>query len=201
MHAAPRSLIETQHGLVTSRQARQNGLDFNDVERLVRAGAWLPLRRGVYVESAYWHALDQFRGQPLLRARAAQLTLRSAFVFSHDSAALAHDMGVPHAEALVHVTRPKVHGDRVRAGVKHHLAPYSPDQVTEAAGLPVLDVVRTALDMAREHGVMAGVAACDQALRRGATRAQLRQEASRMRCWPHSRTVLVQDIGDRCLKT
>jgi hypothetical protein len=187
---AARALVDSQHGLVTSLQARERGLTFLDIERLVGSGVWLPLRRGVYIEAQHWHALDPYREQPLMRVRAAQLTLRSTFVFSHDSSALAHDLGVPDsARALVHVTRPKVHGDRVRAGVKHHLAPYSPDQVTTAADLPVLDVARTAIDMAREHGEMAGVAACDQALQRGVTRAQLRNVIEAMHCWPMSRTM------------
>lgn len=190
MFLAARSLIDAQHGLITAVQAKERGLASADIERLVDSGAWLRVRRGVYVEADAWQGLDPYRDQPLMRVRAAQLTLWSSFVFSHDSAALVHGMGVPDAaRALVHVTRPKVHGDRVRAGVKHHLAPYSPVQVTEKAGLKVLDIPRTALDMAREHGVMAGVAACDQALRRGATRAQLRQAMDAMHCWPGSRVM------------
>jgi hypothetical protein len=195
---AARALIEKQHGLITARQATEGGLTSADIERLVARGDWLRLRRGVYVEADVWQALDPYRGQPLMRVRAVQLSLRSSFVFSHDSAALAHDMGIPDSSrALVHVTRRKVHGDRVRAGVKHHLAPYAPGQVSQAAGLAVLDVPRTALDMAREHGVMAGVAACDQALRRGHTRAQLRQLAAEMYCWPESRTMRTAiDLAD-----
>ena len=72
----------------------------------------------------------------------------------------------------MHITRRKVHGDADRAGIKHHLAPYTADQVTVVDGLPVLDLARTALDMAREHGLVAGVACCDAALRLGASRAR-----------------------------
>ena len=185
------SLVESQHGLVTRRQALQSGLDDPDLRRLVARGEWIRLRRGVYVEAARWHSLDPYREQPLLRVRAAQLTLCCRrYVFSHDSAALALGMGIPSAAgALVHVTHPKVHGDAARAGVKHHLAPYAVDQVRLVAGLPVLDLARTALDMAREHGLVAGVACCDHALRAGASRAQLADARAAMWCWPGSRVM------------
>ena len=91
--------------------------------------------------------------------------------------------------ALVHVTRTKVHGDANRAGIKHHLAPYAADQVRDMGDLRVLDPARTALDMAREHGLVAGVACCDAALRTGTTRADLDRARQAMRCWPGSRVM------------
>lgn len=165
-------------------------MDERDIRRLLKRGVWVRLRRGVYVERAVWDGLDVFRGRPLLHVRGARLELQRPHVVSHDSSALAHDMGVPDAvKALVHVTHRKVHGDAVRAGVKHHLAPYLDEQVTHASGLPALDVPRTVLDLAREHGLVAGVAACDQALRRGVTRSQLKAARAHMWCWPGSRTM------------
>lgn len=179
-----------EYGLVTRRMAVEAGLDDVDLCRLKDAGHLVWLRRGVYVDSEVWEALDPFRGQPLLRVRAAQLTLQCEHVLSHDSAALVLDLGIPDArQALVHITRPKVHGDGVRAGVKHHLAPYSPDQVVGAEGLRVLDPARTALDMAREHGLVAGVACCDAALRSGTTRRELEAARLGMWCWPGSRVM------------
>ena len=119
-------------------------------------------------------------------------------MLSHDSAALVLGLGVPDARrALVHVTRPKVHGDAVRAGVKHHLAPYHQSQVREADGLRILDPARTALDMAREHGLVAGVACCDRALRAGVTRSELDRARAAMWCWPGSRVMdRVLDLAD-----
>lgn len=182
--------LADEHGLITRARAVAAGLDDRDIRRLVKNGDWQPLRRGVYVESALWRDLDAWRGQPLLRVHAARRVLRSPHVVSHDSSALAHGLGVPDAtRSLVHVTRRKVHGDAVRAGVKHHLAPYRDDQVVRASDLPVLDVARTALDLAREHGLAAGVAACDQALRRGVTRGVLQETRSAMWCWPESRVM------------
>jgi hypothetical protein len=179
-----------EHGLITRRTATEAGLADADLRRLLHDGELLRLRRGVYVEADRWQALDRFRGRPMLRVRAAQLSLRCEHVLSHDSAALALGLGCPDVDrALVHVTRRKVHGDAVRAGVKHHLAPYSPAQVLVVDGLRVLDPARTALDMAREHGLVAGVACCDAALRAGATRADLDAARSAMWCWPGSRVM------------
>lgn len=184
-------MFADQHGLITRRQARAAGLLDPDLRALVARGEWIRLRRGVYVEAVHWASLDPFRAQPLLRVRAARLTLACRpLVFSHDSAALVHGMGIPDAAgALVHVSHPKVHGDAVRAGVKHHLAPYTADQVVLVDGLWVLDPARTALDMAREHGLMAGVASCDRALRMGSARSQLREARAAMWCWPGSRVM------------
>lgn len=183
------ALMQRQHGLVTSRQLSDAGLDPNDVRRLLRQGRLVRLRRGVYADGEAWVAADQFRGQPILRIRAAGLGLRAEdYVFSHDSAAIALRIGAPDPRtSVVHVSRPKVHGDADRNGVKHHLAPYRPQDVTEVDGLRLLAMPRTALDMAREHGRAHGLAACDAALRQGASRSQLVDQLSTMVAWPHSR--------------
>lgn len=183
--------IHRQHGLVTSRQLAESGHGAADVRRLVRAGRLVAVRRGVYADAEVWQAADPWRARPLLRVRAAGLVLRcDDYVYSHDSAALVLQMGVPRpTDCLVHITRHKVHGDAERAGIKHHRAPYRPQDVVEVDGLRVLEPARTALDMTREHGRAAGLAACDAALRRGVSRADLVQVLERMPCWPHSRTM------------
>lgn len=180
--------LRSQHGLITFAQLRDVGIDATDVRRLVRRGDLVRLRRGVYVDVETWQGSDPYREQPMLLMRAAQHTLTSQFVFSHDSAAIVQRMGAPDPRrSLVHITRPKVHGDAVRAGVKHHLAPYREGDVVESDGLRVLTVARTALDMAREHGRAHGLAACDAALRAGTRRHELDEVLARMQSWPHSR--------------
>ena len=181
--------MQKQHGLVTARQLSRAGLDPNDVRRLVRAGQLVGLRRGVYADGEAWRAADPFRQQPLLRVRAARMSLTStAYAFSHDSSAIVLGMGAPDPRsALVHLSRSKVHGDAVRAGVKHHLAPYRAEDLEHVDDLPVLGRARTALDMVREHGRAHGLAACDAALRAGVTRAELVDVLSTMTAWPHSR--------------
>lgn len=183
------ALVGRQHGLVTARQMCEVGLDAHDVDRLVRAGRLVRLRRGVYVDTDAWEGLDPFRERPVLRMRAAQLSLTStSYAFSHDSSSIVLGLGAPDPRsALVHLSRTKVHGDAVRAGVKHHLAPYLPGDVDEVDGLRVLDRPRTALDMVREHGRADGLAACDAAMRHGVTREDLSERLARMKDWPHSR--------------
>lgn len=166
------ALMDTQHGLITACQLRAADLTANDVRGLLRARKLLRIRHGIYVDAGAWEGLDPFREQPVLRMRAAAMSLTSTtYAFSHDSSAIALGMGAPDPRtALVHVSRTKVHGDAVRAGVKHHLAPYLPGEVVTIEGLPVLDPARTALDMVREHGRAHGLAACDAAMRHGVSR-------------------------------
>lgn len=173
-------------GLFTAHDARRWGVPDDEVARLLRAGAWVRVRRGVYTTAEEWASLDEYVGRPMWRARAAHLTMRAEHVLSHDSAAreLGLDILAP-AEELVHVTRPRhVIGSRTRYGVKHHGAQYHPSQVVDGGGIPCLDMARTAVDLAREHGLWHGVCACDSALRQGVTRLQLFAAVRPMRCWP-----------------
>lgn len=183
------ALLESQHGLITSRQLARAGLDPNDVRRLLAAERLLRLRRGVYVDREAWDSMEPFRQRPMLMIRAARLSLTApGYAFSHDSSAIILGLGAPDPRrSLVHVSRPKVHGDRERAGVKHHLAPYRPEDRCIEDGLPLLGRARTALDMTREHGRAHGLAACDAAMRGGVTRAQLLDVLATMAAWPHSR--------------
>jgi hypothetical protein len=69
--------------------------------------------------------------------------------------------------------------------VKHHLAGFADEQVTELNGLRVLDPARTAVDIAREHGSPWGEVACDSAMRLGVARAALEAAYEPMRNWPY----------------
>lgn len=184
-------VLAHQHGLVTTTQARLCGLTDEALAHAVRRGELVRVRRGVYADAGAWARSDRERhGRLRLRTVAAHLSLRVPHVMSHDSAALLLGLGVPwQSEPLAHVTRQKVHGDRARAGIKHHLAPYSPEQVLSVGGIALLDHARTAVDLAREHGLGAGMAACDEALRWGVPRTALTEAAESMSCWPGVRTV------------
>ncbi len=173
-----------QHGLVTFGQARELGLLDRHVAALVRRARWLRVRRGIFVDADAWAALDPYRGQPLLRVRAAHLVVQHPHWFSHESSALVHDLPLADPQtARVHLTRPRVLGDRAKAGIVHHKAVFRPQQAIVVEGLPVLDLARTACDLARGSGLTAGLAACDAAERRGVTKAQLRAVREQMRCW------------------
>jgi hypothetical protein len=193
--------IEAQlgrHHLVTRRFAIKNGMPPEVVDRLVRSGRWVAVWRGVYAPAEFWDSLDQYVGRPLHRSRAASAHMYSPHVMSHDSAALELGLLVLDAPGqLVHVTRDGVVGSRHRHGVKHHKAPYRPDQIVFVEGRPVLDRARTVVDIARDRGLAAGVVAADSALRQGVTRRQLEEALEPMGCWPHVRLSReVVDLAD-----
>ncbi|WP_193612052.1 hypothetical protein [Nocardioides lijunqiniae] len=133
-----------------------------------------------------WESLDVHVGRPLLRARAASRNMLVPHVMSHDSAALAHGLPIlAAAPELVHITRFGVVGSRTKHGVKHHRAPHRPEELVEIDGIWTLDRARTAVDIAREHGLRHGLAACDSALRLGVSRADLWEAVAPMTCWPY----------------
>lgn len=177
-------VMARQHGLITARQARDLGLADREVARLVRVAAWVRVRHGVYADGEHWASLDPYRGQPLLRVRAAHQVVQRDHWFSHESSALALDIPLPDPRtARVHLTRPRVLGDRAKAGIVHHRAVFLPEQATVSAGLPVLGMARTACDLARGSGLTAGLAACDHAMRHGVTKAELLAVREQMWCW------------------
>lgn len=186
MNAAIAALMSRQNGLVLRRQAVAAGLAPRQVDRLVKDGEWVAVRRGVYCTAGLWADLGDHEGRPRLRAVAASRNMFVPHVLSHDSAALLHGMPILRAEPeIVHVTRFGALGSRTEHGVKHHLAPHVPEQLVEIDGLWVLDRARTAVDIAREHGERHGLAACDSARRLGVTQAELEEALAAMTSWPH----------------
>ena len=181
------ALAAGQSGLVTRRQAVTCGYTERELRTHTAVnGAWVVVRRGVYVERAVWDRLDDHDGPWRLRDRAAQLVMTAEHLLSHDSAARSLDLPylAPRLR-LVHVTRPGVGGSRTEHGVKHHLSRLTPEQHRADDGLLVTSVARTAVDLAREHGFQIGVTACDAALRRGVMRTELAAQLTSMTCWPH----------------
>ncbi|MDQ4052960.1 MAG: type IV toxin-antitoxin system AbiEi family antitoxin domain-containing protein [Actinomycetota bacterium] len=184
MHPGVQARFATRHGLITRAEALDLDVSPLDIAHLVRTGHWVIVRRGVYAEAALWDSLDEYAGQPLLRARAAVRKMRRSWVLSHDSSAHALGMAIlTPDEPFVHVTRPGFTGAWTEFGVKHHLARYQPEQVTVVDGLRVLDPARTAVDIARERGLHHGVVACDAAMRMGTPRAALMAAYEPMRSW------------------
>ncbi len=184
MHPQVLATMAANGGLITRAQALDAGLSPSAITALLR-DEWVVVRRGVYAERRVWERLDEYRGRPRLRTRAALLKMGRGWVLSHDSSA--HEQGLdilapgrPH----VHVTRPGHTNAWTKYGVKHHLAGFVPDQVVVVEGLRCLDLPRTACDIARERGVQHGVCAMDAALRRGVPRAALLAASAVMDYWP-----------------
>jgi hypothetical protein len=179
------AVAATQGGVFTRAQAMDAGYRAPELRGLTGArGEWVVVRRGVYAARSTWDGLDRYAGPQLAAAWAAHVTIGVDHVMSHDSAA--HAWGLPvvlAGDPLVHITRPGVWGSRTEHGVKHHLALEFPE-VETAAGLPVTGLARTAMDLAREHGVASGAAAADRAMRWGVIRDDFADVLQQMRCWP-----------------
>lgn len=176
-----------QHGLVTRAQAIAAGYTERELRTLTsHRGAWVTVRRGVYMRRDEWESLDEREARPLRRTLAAHLAMTQAHVVSHTSAGLLLGLSMLRPpDDLVHITRPGVTGSRTEHGVKHHLAGFTGDQVVEIDGVPALDLARTAVDIGREHGYLHGLVACDSAMQLGATKPQLRTAVDAMEHWPH----------------
>ncbi len=180
------AVAATQSGLVLRRQAIAAGYRERELRTLTGVrGSWVVVRRGVYVDRTTWDAVGE-DGRWRLRDLAAHLTMTAPHVFSHDSAARALELPfLRPAQMLSHVTRPGVWGSRTEHGVKHHLSRQQPRLGATVDGVPVTGLARTAVDLGREHGFVTGVTACDAALRRGVSRAELESEVAAMWCWPN----------------
>jgi hypothetical protein len=198
-----RAVMAANGGLATWAELRDAGLTSAQVRHLVRSRVIVPLRRGLYVDGEYWRSLDPYREQHRVRTRAVVRGLKRGFVVSHDSSAHEHAMDIlvppiPHT----HITRPGSSTAWTRYGVKHHYAGFKDSQVQVVEGLEVLDIPRTAVDVAREHGEPYGEIACDAAMRAGVTRAALREACERMTCWPHiQRTRRAVEFADAGAQT
>jgi hypothetical protein len=162
-----------------------------EIVRLVRGGRWSIVRRGVYADSDLVASMTTLGQQQRLRDRAACLRISVPFVRSHETAALELGSGVllPPGR-ITHVTRPCV-GTHRKWGVKHHLAPYRPEDVVEVDGLRLLSPARTAIDIAREHGSPYGEVAIDRVRWAGTSLLELENILDRMTHWPDHRRAVV----------
>ncbi|MFJ2754617.1 type IV toxin-antitoxin system AbiEi family antitoxin domain-containing protein [Nocardioides sp. NPDC087217] len=188
MNPRIQAIMAANHGLITRDQALTAGLDLNAIHRYLESDTWTVVRRGVYAERTYVESITLPTEKRRLRDRAACAAITVPFVRSHETAALELEMGIllP-MKPQTHVTRQPVVGTHNKWGVKHHLAPYSDDQVTRANGFDVLGPARTAIDIAREHGRPYGVVAVDSARRMGASVNELWEILDHMRHWPNRR--------------
>ncbi|MEN8675303.1 type IV toxin-antitoxin system AbiEi family antitoxin domain-containing protein [Nocardioides sp.] len=186
MYARLAQVLASQGGLVTRTQALDRGLSPSRITQLLDTGALVWMVRGVYADGELHAGLDEFRGLPLLRVRATLLAKHHSWVLSHDSAAL--ELGMPLIDprvSLVHLTRPGFGAAWTRAGVAHHYGRFAAGELqTSETGYRHLSIARTAVDIAREHGELAGLVACDWSLRHGVERRALIEAYLPMSHWP-----------------
>jgi hypothetical protein len=184
------ALAARQGGLVTRSQALSAGYSLKEIRTLTKPdGPWVVVRRGVYGEREVVEKAEVWNQKMLLVDRAAHLVMNHPHLMSHDSAARLHGLAMLRpADLLVHITRFGVGGSRTEEGVKHHLTRLGLLDAPVVEGLRATGLARTALDLAREHGYIAGVAACDAVLQRGVEIAELEEHLALMWSWPGVRT-------------
>ncbi|MGH9249053.1 MAG: type IV toxin-antitoxin system AbiEi family antitoxin domain-containing protein [Acidimicrobiales bacterium] len=178
----------SQGGVVLRRQVLAAGISDDEIHRRVRSGAWVAIRRGAYVARNAWLAMDDAAHHRAL-VHAVVANLGGPAVVSHASAAVM--LGLPSWGldlSTVHVTRPPGVSTRSEAGVWHHAAQLSDDQIIEMDGIAVTHPARTVIDTARVTGFEPSVVVADAALRAGlATDGGLLETFGLMRDWPGAR--------------
>jgi hypothetical protein len=129
------------------KDALAAGYHDRDIERHVRSGEWVRIRRGAYVLSEVWAPLDA-AGRHALVARAVLRTARTKVVLSHVSALPEYDAPIWSMPLeAVHLTRLDRHAGRNEAGVQQHQGRLLPDDIVVRNGVPVTSATRLAIDI------------------------------------------------------
>lgn len=174
-----------QGGVFSTSQALKAGYTRDEIRGFIgKRREWVRVRRGVFATAETAEAWSLAERQ-MASDRAASLNMTTAHLLSHDSAARL--LGLPLVstkDSLIHITRPGVEGTRTDCGVRHHLGKMPPGAMSVGA-FRTTDLARTALDIGREHGLVAGVCAADQVLRRGVGGQAFLRELDLMGHWPH----------------
>jgi very-short-patch-repair endonuclease len=130
----------SNHGVATRELLLRHGIAANSIDRLVRTGRLLVLRRGLY----------QIGPLPAAHApeAAAVLACGPHGRVSHTSAAAMHGMQTTsRSSPKVEVTVPRHRRPRIRGVRIHRARTLWPDEVTTFEGMPVTTPARTLLDL------------------------------------------------------
>lgn len=194
--------VQLQSGVFTRAQAMAAGYDEDAIRSQVRRRHWVVLRRGVYVEREVFDATaGDVRARHLLHTWAALLRLDGPVVASHDSGALNLGLRLLEWPTDVHSTRAAAvlrSPDRYD-GLYVHRATLPPHHLHEIEGMPSVAAARAVADIARLHGVRAGVVTADSALQlERCTPDDLREVAADMEGWPNvSEVVRTVELADK----
>jgi hypothetical protein len=174
MHPDLQFVAARRLGVFTAREARMAGYTPEQIAAAVRARAWRPLRRGIYIESPRWAAVaaDE-RLRHLVECVAVLAALGPGPVLSHASAARLHRFVVPRrVDETVRLT--DVVQWRRGRGYRVARAALPEGDVVRLAALSVTSPARTLVDCAREWSLTDAVVAIDAAVQaKVVTRSQL----------------------------
>jgi len=165
----------------------------------VASGDWARARRGAYVDTTPWRALDA-SGRHVVIARAVVRQAQTEVVLSHSSAVPFWDGPTWGLDlGAVHTTRRDGKTGRQEAGVRQHRGLIREEDVSIRYGLEVMSPARTALEVTTVASTEAALVVMNDFLHRGLTTAaavRARYERS-MEQWPHSRaTDIVIRLAD-----
>lgn len=188
------------HGFVTRPQILDCGFDDRAISAALRAGELARIGPGLYAAGPLYRSLDT-SAKHLLRAKAASRRLGSEVVFSHQTAALIHDLPVWGVD-LDHIQGTRLDDGRGRhqAGVAHHTSRLDPSDIGEVDGLLVVSPARAVWDLAVAESTESGLVTADAALNRGLVDDDdLRSEAVNHADWRRARhakmTLSLTDSG------
>ncbi len=162
-----------QDGRVEREALISGGMTAKQSEALCHAGDLHILRRGRYLRSTSWTALD---AQDRHRLRAGELgaSLGGHAAVSHESAALLHGFELPPMTlARVHLTWAGSPGRRGTVNIHPHRGNLDDEDLATIGGTLMTGAARTIFDLARSAPAAVAISAADSALRIG-------------RCSPHS---------------
>jgi hypothetical protein len=182
----------------TLAEAERRGLSVAAVRHALSQRRLVRVRKGLFADATVWYktADDPFL-RHVLEARAAWLAIDRRGWASHYTAAVLNGLPVPRDQpVLVTISQAtRAEGRRLnRPVLRLRTAQVDPRDVGAEWGMAVLNPARTALDVARLHGLEAGLVLADAALASGwATAADLDRIAAAMVGWISTRARLVAE--------
>ncbi|MEO5533509.1 MAG: hypothetical protein ABIR17_00055 [Pseudolysinimonas sp.] len=154
--------------LILSRRLRVEGDSTLGLERGARSGVFVRVRPGAYLPTREWEAMDD-RTRHRVSMDAFAMTSARRVVFAVESAAALH--GIPIVggwPAHPRVVSEADYSRRTRVGVEARWRPVSDMEVVSIGGMRATSLARTALDIAAERDLVAGVVALDHVIHSGA---------------------------------
>lgn len=154
----------SEYGILLSSDASTGLRDPAVVRNLVTSGQLVRLRRGAFVRASQWASADA-RERHVLRVRAVVVLATRPIAVSGISAAAVYGMPVRNSwpDDVCVLDRWKG-GGRSEPGVRRTAAGYPTARVVYFDGLPITDIARTALDVARSAAFRDAMGSVDWAL-------------------------------------
>lgn len=143
-----------QHGLITSAQASDSGIDSTTMTRLCQRDVIRRIRRGVYILAGVAEdSLTEIRAAWLSTSprTIAEERLKEdpPIVISHVSAASVLELG--DITPATHMFSSPVRKQSSAADIRHRVTPLPAEDITVVEGLPVTTPLRTIADLAKDR--------------------------------------------------